>query len=221
MTHHYDYLIIGGGMTADAATRGIREIDSVGSIGLLSMEPDPPYNRPPLTKALWKGQPEEGIWRKTTECSVDLHLSRRAKTLDLWRRQIVDEQNSVFTFRKLLLATGGTPRQLPFGEQDVLYYRTLRDYKTLRAWTDKGSRFAVIGGGFIGSEIAAALALNHKEAVLLFPGEGIGERMFPQELSQFLNGFYQQKGVQVLPGDRAVGLDRRGGQFLLRTEHRS
>jgi 3-phenylpropionate/trans-cinnamate dioxygenase ferredoxin reductase subunit len=60
---HYRYLIIGGGMTADAAVGGIRALDSIGPIGLISAEPDPPYNRPPLRKGLWKGKPLDKIWR--------------------------------------------------------------------------------------------------------------------------------------------------------------
>ena len=62
---HYMYLIIGGGMTADAAIGGIREVDPSGSIGLIGAEPHPPYDRPPLSKGLWKGKPLESIWRKT------------------------------------------------------------------------------------------------------------------------------------------------------------
>ena len=57
----YDYLIVGGGMTGDAAVRGIREVDKQGSIGLIGSEPDAPYNRPPLTKGLWKGKPVDKI----------------------------------------------------------------------------------------------------------------------------------------------------------------
>ena len=64
---HYKYLIIGGGLAGDAATRGIRELDAEGSIGLISMETDPPYMRPNLSKGLWKGRPVEKIWRKTEE----------------------------------------------------------------------------------------------------------------------------------------------------------
>ena len=62
---HYKYLIVGGGMTADAAAQGIREVDPSGSIGLIGSEPEPPYDRPPLSKKLWKGKPFEVIWRGT------------------------------------------------------------------------------------------------------------------------------------------------------------
>jgi 3-phenylpropionate/trans-cinnamate dioxygenase ferredoxin reductase component len=61
---HYTHLIVGGGMTADAAVGGIREVDAHGSVGLIGAEAHPPYDRPPLSKGLWKGKPLEGIWRK-------------------------------------------------------------------------------------------------------------------------------------------------------------
>ncbi|HSD85362.1 MAG TPA: NAD(P)/FAD-dependent oxidoreductase, partial [Anaerolineae bacterium] len=76
---HYTYLIIGGGMTAASAIKGIRQIDPHGSIGLISAESDPPYNRPPLTKALWKGEPIDRIWRKLDAEAVELHLGRKAQ----------------------------------------------------------------------------------------------------------------------------------------------
>ena len=79
----YTYLIVGGGMTADAAVQGIRDADTAGTIGLISAEPHPPYNRPPLSKGLWKGEAEETIWRKTANAGAELHLARRAVGIDL------------------------------------------------------------------------------------------------------------------------------------------
>ena len=76
---HHKYLIIGGGMTAAAAVQGIRELDPNGSIGILSSESDPPYDRPPLTKALWKGKPLESIWRDTESHRVALMLGKSAQ----------------------------------------------------------------------------------------------------------------------------------------------
>src|SRR5581483_515272 len=115
-----------------------------------------------------------------------------------------------------LLATGGTPRRLPFGTDQVVYYRTLGDYERLRALTDTGQQFVVIGGGFIGSEIAAALAMNVKKVAMVFPDAGIGARMFPPDLAAFLNDFYGKKGVDVLPGQRVYGLGTRGGRSVVR-----
>src|SRR5439155_20637689 len=73
----YRYLIVGGGMTADAACRGIRDHDGDGTIGLVSADPHPPYDRPPLSKALWQGKDEESIWRHTEELATELVLGRR------------------------------------------------------------------------------------------------------------------------------------------------
>jgi 3-phenylpropionate/trans-cinnamate dioxygenase ferredoxin reductase subunit len=158
--HHYTYLIIGGGMTVAAAVEGIRQADPNGSIGLIGAETHPPYKRPPLSKGLWKGKPLESIWLQSERHGVALHLGRTARSLDPRQKQVTDDQGTVYSYTKLLLATGGTPRHLPFGGDHIIYFRTLDDYQQLRALTEQGQRFAVIGGGFIGSEIAAALAMN-------------------------------------------------------------
>src|SRR5580765_9022183 len=104
---HHKYLIIGGGMTADAAVHGIREIDPTGSIGVISSDPDPPYDRPPLTKSLWKGKPYDGIWRHTEAKSVNLNLGRTVTSIDVPSKTVVDDRQGRHTFDKLLLATGG------------------------------------------------------------------------------------------------------------------
>lgn len=214
---HYKYLIVGGGMTADAAVNGIREADPNGSIGLLCAEQNPPYNRPPLTKGLWKGDPLDSIWRGTRKEGVTLHLGRTARSLDLPNRSVTDDQGAVHTFEKLLLATGATPRRLPFGGESVIYYRTVTDYQQVRAIAAKGIRFAVIGGGFIGWEMAAALALNGKEVVMLFPDQAIGSRIYPLDLAQFLNDFYGQKGVKVIPGSTVVGVEKNASGHAVKT----
>jgi 3-phenylpropionate/trans-cinnamate dioxygenase ferredoxin reductase component len=214
---HYKYLIIGGGMTADAAVGGIRQLDGEGSIGLIGEEPSPSYDRPPLSKGLWRGDSVEDIWRNTQEQGVDVHLGLMAQVLEPRNRHLTDERGEVYTFEKLLLATGGRPRRLPFGEDRIIYFRTLEDYRKLRTLAEQGRRFAVIGGGFIGSEIAAALAMNGKEVVMLFPKEAIGSHAFPADLARFLNGFYREKGVEVLAGETVSGLETQTKKLDVRT----
>jgi NADPH-dependent 2,4-dienoyl-CoA reductase/sulfur reductase-like enzyme len=216
---NYTYLIVGGGMTADAAVHGIREVDATCSIGLIGAEAHPPYNRPPLSKGLWKGKPLESIWRKSADPPPQLHLGRTARALDAGNRRITDDQGTTYTYGKLLLATGGTPRRLPFGGDDIIYFRTVDDYQRLRTLTEKGQHFAVIGGGFIGSEVAAALTMNGKKVTQFFPEAAIGARVFPADLSQFLNDYYRQKNVEVRAGEQVVGMDKRGNQGILRTHH--
>lgn len=214
----YKYLIIGGGMTADSAVSGIREADSTGSIGIISAEADVPYDRPPLTKGLWKDKALETIWRHTNKERVEFHSERMVEKIEVERKGVIDNRGDVYTFEKLLLATGGRPRRFPFGGDEVIYYRTVADYRRLRELADKHKRFAVIGGGFIGSEIAASLAMNKKEVVMVFPGDGICDRIFPREMSQFLNKYYREKGVEVLTGETVTGVEARHAQLFLKTK---
>jgi NADPH-dependent 2,4-dienoyl-CoA reductase/sulfur reductase-like enzyme len=213
----YKYLIIGGGMTADSAVRGIRELDPSGSIGLVSMETDPPYNRPPLTKGLWKGKPLDAIWRKTESMKVTFHSGTKIVSLDADGLSARDERGNEFHGEKLLLATGGTPRRLDFGGKDIIYYRTLQDYRLLSGLSEINQNFAVIGGGFIGAEIAAALAMNGKKVTMIFPEDGIGARIYPHELSQFITEYFRKKGVTVLTGEQVTAFSQRAKHYILNT----
>ncbi len=212
----YKYLIIGGGMTADAAAQGIREVDTAGTIGLIGDDPDPPYSRPPLSKALWKGEPLQSVWRGTEDRGVKLHLGRRAVTLDAAAKQVTDERGTVYGYEKLLLATGGRVRRLPFGGDDMIYFRTLADYRRLRQATDAGARCLVIGGGFIGSEVAAAVRLAGREVTLVVPEAGIGARVYPPDLSRFLVQYYRDRGVDVRTEQRVAAMERRKGKLAAR-----
>ena len=205
-------------MTADAAVHGIRELDADGTIGLFSAESDPPYNRPPLTKGLWKGDALDSIWRKTGDAGIDLNLGRRITALDLPAKTAINDRGERHTFEKLLLATGAAPRRLPFGGDDVIYYRTLNDYRRVREVADTRGAVVVIGGGFIGSEIAAALAMNGCKVSMLFPEEGIGARIFPADLAKFLNGYYRDKEVDVKPGAEVAGITSADGSFVVSTK---
>jgi 3-phenylpropionate/trans-cinnamate dioxygenase ferredoxin reductase subunit len=211
----YKYLIIGAGMTADAAVRGIRELDHDGEIGLIGDDPNPPYNRPSLSKGLWKGKALDSIWRRTQQFSVNLHLGRTVTSIDPQNKRVRDDQGNEYQYEKLLLATGGTPRRLPFGPPEVIYYRTLDDYQHLREMTSHAEHFGVIGGGFIGSEIAAALRMNRKRVTLLFPETGIGALVYPPEISDYLGSFYKEKGVEILTGASLQDIQKQGSSYNL------
>lgn len=212
----YKYLIIGGGLAGDAATKGIRELDKDGSIGLISKEPDPPYMRPNLSKGLWKGRPVEKIWRKTDERGT-LSLDCTVTHIDPNQKLVRDSSNEEYTYDKLLLATGGTPNHLPFGEGNIIYFRTFQDYQRLRKLTEQGDRFVVIGGSFIGSEIAAALTIVGQKVTMVFPENAISENFFPSDLSKFLNEYYRLHGVEVLTGDSVASVQKEGNRILVRT----
>jgi 3-phenylpropionate/trans-cinnamate dioxygenase ferredoxin reductase subunit len=210
------YLVVGGGMTGDAACKGIREHDADGTVTLIGAESHPPYKRPPLTKDLWSGGDEEKIWRGTDQLDVDLRLGRTIVSLDADGRVATDDAGDTYRYDKVLLATGGRARHLPGGGADgVVYYRTLDDYRSVRALAKEGARFVVVGGGFIGSEIAAALASNGCSVTMVFPDPGVCARLFPAELSAFVTDYYREKGIEVLAGETveavANGTVRTGG----------
>jgi 3-phenylpropionate/trans-cinnamate dioxygenase ferredoxin reductase subunit len=197
--HTTKYLIVGAGMTGDMAAKGIRKHDPDGSITMIGAEPYPPYKRPLLTKGLWKGAPEEKVWRAPAE-GVELVTGRRIVSLDLAARTATSDEGEEYAWEKLLLATGARPRQIP-GAEGVIWFRTLDDYRRLRETSQEGHHVAVIGGGFIGSELAAGLVGTGSRVTMLFPEPGIGHRLFPAGLSAYVTDYYREKGVEVLAGE--------------------
>jgi 3-phenylpropionate/trans-cinnamate dioxygenase ferredoxin reductase component len=206
-------------MTADAACRGIRDHDSEGSIGLIGDEPHPPYSRPPLSKGLWHGTAEESIWRGTGDLGVELHLGTRAAAIDRVARTVTDSAGRTFEYEQLLIATGGRPRRAPWDTGDeIVYFRRIDDYRRLRSLADAGAQFVVLGGGFIGSEIAAALTSKGCVVQLLFPEPGIGARLFPAEMALSVNELYRSHGVEVLPGELVSGVEPSDGRLAVSLE---
>jgi NADPH-dependent 2,4-dienoyl-CoA reductase/sulfur reductase-like enzyme len=209
----YDYLIVGGGMTADAAAHGIREIDQSGTIGIIAAESHAPYNRPPLSKGLWKEDGEDGLWRGTQSTNATVHLGRSAATLDAASKTVTDDAGEEYRYGKLLLASGGTPRRLDGAPDGVIYFRTLDDYRTTRRLAEEEKRFIVIGGGFIGSEVAAAVRMQGCAVTMVVPEAGIGARVFPADLARFVARYYREKGVIVHLNDSVtrIATGERGG----------
>jgi 3-phenylpropionate/trans-cinnamate dioxygenase ferredoxin reductase component len=207
------YLLVGGGNTAHAAAAGIREHDADGPITIVGAETHPPYKRPPLSKGLWGGGDEAKIWLKTAELGgVDLQLGRRIASIDPAAHVAVDDRGEEIRYEKLLLATGGRPREIP-GAEGVVYFRTLDDYRLLRERAGEGKYVVVIGGGFIGSELAAALVGAGAQVTMVFPEPAIGWRLFPAELAHFVTGYYRDRGVEVLTDETVAGVA--GGKVKL------
>ncbi len=211
----YTYLIIGGGMAADAAVQGIREIDASGRIGIFSQEKDPPYKRPPLTKGLWYGKQVEEIWCKTELENVTLHLNSSIVSIDAQAKTVKDHLGLLFGYEKLLLATGGIPRKLECPNNGVIYYRTLQDYYKLRDLYHQGNDFVIIGAGFIGTELAASLALNGKNVTLLFKEDSIGAERFPKPFSKFLNALFIEKGVRLIPNAMITSVKQEENKYTV------
>ena len=213
----YKYLIVGGGMTADAAAKAIREADATGSISIISSEPHPPYARPPLSKSLWKGESEDTVWKHTETANVEMQLGRRVTAINPLKKTVIDDRGNTIAYERLLLATGGTPRRLPLPSEQIIYYRTYDDYRRLRALANEKLKFLVLGGGFIGSEVAAALRMSGRDVTMLIPEEGIGARVYPADLSRFLVDYYREQGVDVRTGEGLASLTQSAGKVLVKT----
>lgn len=209
---NYKYLILGGGMAADRAVRGIRSRDASSSIGIISREPFPCYERPPLSKGLWTGSAEDSIWRRTEEESVTFHLEETVLQLDPAHRMVKTDR-SIFHYEKLLVATGVSPQKLDCPAKGVIYLHDFQDYKKLRALYNKSESFIVVGSGYIGSEIAAALAMNGKRVTMVFPGPAIYHRKVPKGFANFLNAYYTEKGVQLKPNQIVTAVEQDGMLF--------
>jgi NADPH-dependent 2,4-dienoyl-CoA reductase/sulfur reductase-like enzyme len=201
------YLIVGGGMTGDAAVKGIREHDGTGSIVLVGSEPHPPYKRPPLTKGLWSGVEEATIWKHTSDAGADVIVGRKIVALDLAEAVATDDSGDEYRYEKVLLATGGTPRRLGGADEQVIYYRTLDDFRGLRQIVDGGAHVVVIGGGFIGSELAASLTGAGANVTMVMPEVGITSRVLPDGLARFVTDYFRAKGVEVLTEESVASVD--------------
>ncbi|HEY3462961.1 MAG TPA: FAD/NAD(P)-binding oxidoreductase [Gaiellaceae bacterium] len=206
--HTTKYLIIGAGMTGDMAAKGIREHDPEGSIAMIGADPHPTYKRPLLTKGLWQGAPEEKLWREPAE-GVQLVTGRRVVSLDLTGHTATTDGGEEYGWEKLLLATGARPREVP-GAEGVVWFRTLDDYRRLREVAGEGAHVVVIGGGFIGSELAASLVGNGCRVTMVFPEPGIGHRLFPTGLSTSVTDYYREKGVDVRAGEMVAAASGTG-----------
>ena len=186
---------------------------------MLARENHAPYQRPPLSKDLWFGRATldelpvhpEGFYR---EQGVELLLRREAVELDPARHLLWDERGVEHGYDRLLLATGCRPRRLtvPGAEIDGLhYFRNLEDYVFLSRRLDRLEHVLVVGGGFIGSELAAALRHAGKEVTLLVDREYPLFRVLPRELGLAVAERFRREGIETVSEDKLVALEQSQG----------
>ncbi len=220
----FDYVIVGGGRAGVSAVEGIRELDPSGSILLVGAESHLPYDRPPLSKQLWSGKKEiadifiheRGFFDHD---GVELASVEHVTEIQPGKKTIVTDRGRRDRYGKLLLATGGTPRrlQIPGAElEGVLYFRTLDDYIELSR-APKGKSIIVVGGGFIGSEIAAALSTHGAHVTMVFPGRRMLARVFPESLADAIQEQYEQRGIRILSEDVPASFTPRDGRLAVET----
>lgn len=209
----YDYVIVGGGMTADSAVKGIRERDSDGTILVIGSDADSPYERPALSKKLWTdadaGIDEVSLGTEQTGATV--LTGTTVTSVDRDARTVTTDSGDTHRYGSLLLATGASPVQLDLVPSErVVYFRTLSDYRRLRALADAGAHVAVVGGGYIGTEIAAGLAGTEASVTLISSDDVVGGHMFPGEVSSILQQDFLDHGVTVKTGAKVTSAAQQG-----------
>ena len=197
-------LLIGGGVASVRCARTLRRHGFTGSITLLGDEPTPPYNRPPLSKELLRddlpdelalAEPETWYARR----NVDLRLDTAVLELDAGSRTATLADGTRIAFDKCLIATGAEPRvaRIP-GAERALLLRTIEDSRAIRAAARPGTRAVVIGGGFIGVEVASSLATLGVKATVVELTPMLWSGSLGAELAAWARESLEGVGVTVL-----------------------
>ncbi|WP_459615637.1 NAD(P)/FAD-dependent oxidoreductase [Bordetella sp. 2513F-2] len=198
-------VIVGAGQAGAAAAAALRAQGYAGRLTVVGSEPHAPYERPPLSKAVLQGEAgHEGLAVHPAEFyaqqQVDLITHTRAVALDRTARLLRLADGRELAYDRLLLATGGSARELPSlprGAASVHYIRTLDDALALRAVLQPGVRLAVVGGGFLGLEVASTASALGAEVQVIESAPRLLERALPEALSAWLAARAASWGVRL------------------------
>jgi 3-phenylpropionate/trans-cinnamate dioxygenase ferredoxin reductase component len=203
-------VVIGGGVSGATAVAELRKEGFDGDITLVSAENALPYERPPLSKQFLMGTCDsvtvkDEAWYE--QQSVELLLGVRVTRLDLAARTVTTSDGSVIGYGQLLLATGVRPRVLPgVGGDGVCYLRTVADATELRDRILAAGHVAVLGGGFIGCEVAAAAARLGRRATILEALPTLLHRVLGPALGEVMAAIHRDEGVDVRTGQVVTGV---------------
>ena len=203
----YDIVILGGGMVAGYAAKQLVELGlPKGELAILSSDNAVPYERPPLSKGFLAGKDTEDAIRINAEDfyqahGIEIRLECEVANLDAKDKRLVLKNGDEFQFRKLIIATGARPRTLNIPGstlQNLFYLRSLNNSKTIRTAAEKARYAVVIGGGFIGMEVASVLAQKGIDVALVLSDDRVFKRLFSPEMSNFFESYYEARGVRLL-----------------------
>ena len=211
-------VIVGGGLAAQRCAETLRRRGYEAPVRMVCAEPEPPYDRPPLSKEMLAGESaaEALAYRPAwwyEEKRVELLLGVRAEGLDPGARRLRLDSGAELPYEKLLIATGGGARRLPFleGYENVHYLRTLPDARRLSRELRAGARLAIVGAGFIGQEVAATARRLGAEVTMLEALEVPLAPILGAEVGGWFAALHAEEGVRVLTGamlEGARGADR-------------
>jgi NADPH-dependent 2,4-dienoyl-CoA reductase/sulfur reductase-like enzyme len=205
-------VIVGGGLAAQRCAEALRRRGYEGPVRIVCAEPEPPYDRPPLSKELLAGTVSEDAvayrprwWYE--EKGVELLLGARAAALDPGARAVRLEGGAELRYEMLLIATGGAARRLPFldGYENVHALRTIEDARRLRGELVRGARLAIVGAGFIGQEVAATARGLGVEVTMIEALETPLAPILGERIGAWFAGLHREEGVRVLTGAKLEG----------------
>jgi NADPH-dependent 2,4-dienoyl-CoA reductase/sulfur reductase-like enzyme len=209
--NRFELVIVGGGLAAARAIKSYREFGGPGSIALLSRESDLPYHRPALSKRYLRGETTDAPFAEDAsfyrDHDVEVLLDTIATGVDNGSRTVVTDANQ-FRYGKLLIATGAAPRLLRVSGAElegVHALRTLRDSQAIREAARSAERAVVVGGGFIGMEVAASLRQLGLAVTLIHLDHGLFDQLHSSQLSDELAALYREHGVELLLEQEVAG----------------
>jgi NADPH-dependent 2,4-dienoyl-CoA reductase/sulfur reductase-like enzyme len=199
------FVIIGAGIAGHSAALELRRLEPAAAITLIGNETGLPYDRPPLSKEFLAGKkgladivldsaPSYG------ELNIDYMPATTITSIDPERHKVLTAQGKEIAYDRLLLATGSRPRKLDDARGHVHYLRTVEDASRLRAALRPGSRVAIIGGGFIGLEVAAAARARDCRVTVMEAGTRLLNRGMPGLLGTWVHDLHVSNGVEIMLG---------------------
>ncbi|MFC6464234.1 NAD(P)/FAD-dependent oxidoreductase [Marinilactibacillus sp. GCM10026970] len=220
---YFDYVIVGGGIAAGNAVAGIREADKAGTIGVISADSDRPYERPALSKKLWTDDSfttDQIFYNVREEHQATLMLETEVTSIDKEAHTVTTDTGDVVKYRKLLLVTGGKPQVIDGPEDDKVFaFRSFEDYTKLRSLSGDHQHVAVVGGSYIGTELAANLALNNTKVTLIYPQNTLGDNRFPEEIAKEYELTYVDHGIEMISKTRAEKYTKEGDKLVLHLDN--
>ncbi|HEY0517347.1 MAG TPA: FAD-dependent oxidoreductase [Solirubrobacteraceae bacterium] len=200
-----DYLLVGGGLASANCSRWLREEGADGQILLVGREPDPPYNRPDCSKGYLQGKEsrEEPLFRPDSfwaEQEIELLTRTSVTDLDVQARVAKLSDKQEIAFEKALLATGANVRRLNVEGcqlEQIFYLRTLGNADSIKAGTADAEKVVLIGGSYIGCEVAASLTTLGKQCTIVMQEETTLERNFGKPAGRFFQQMLEDHGVTV------------------------
>ena len=211
-------VIIGGGRAAASLIDAYREAGGDALITVISEDEHPPYNRPPLSKGVVRGEmePAEAFAHELEEYDdlvVVLRLETTVESIDTDGHTVRLAGGEAIPYGTLVIASGARPRSLPVPGGDlpaVHTFRTLADAVAVRDAAPDARKALVVGGSFIGSEVAASLRMHGLEVTIVEMGDRLVPALASQELSDQIAELYREQGVELCSGSRSRSSRRTG-----------